>query len=170
MPFLKFCFVNILFTFLSSFLSSSYCDFSQKSTTSAFNFSLTEQLWRCCGCILTASKVTFYSYKVLVSMNKRIFCWIVIVIFLFTVYMIHVDARRVIRPTGPSGKPVQHFKQYPSRKRAQNAAQNAGRGNPPIRHTAHKPGQSPHFHPSNRNGNIRKDGSHYGYPKRQGWY
>ena len=33
------------------------------------------------------------------------------------------------RKTGPSGKPMQHFKDYPNRKSAEDAAKNAGRGN-----------------------------------------
>ena len=33
------------------------------------------------------------------------------------------------RKTGPSGKPMQHFKDYPNRKSAEDAAKNAGKGN-----------------------------------------
>ncbi|OXA58773.1 hypothetical protein Fcan01_06382 [Folsomia candida] len=70
------------------------------------------------------------------------------------------------RKIGGSGKPVQHFKNLPNRKAAENAARNAGKGNTPVRHTPHQPGQTPHFHPADRNGNIIKDGSHYGYPNK----
>ncbi|CAG7831549.1 unnamed protein product [Allacma fusca] len=67
------------------------------------------------------------------------------------------------RKIGGSGKPHLHFILLPSRKAAENAARNAGKGNTPVHHTAHKPGQHPHFHPADRSGNIIKDGSHYGY-------
>jgi len=68
------------------------------------------------------------------------------------------------RPSGPSGDPVLHFVQCNSRKEAKDRAQEAGEGNPPIHHTAHEPGQQPHFHPADKDGNIYKDGSHYQYP------
>ena len=41
-------------------------------------------------------------------------------------------------------------------------------GNTPIHHTAHKPGQSPHFHPAKKDGTIKKDGAHYGYSQKKG--
>jgi hypothetical protein len=67
------------------------------------------------------------------------------------------------RCTGPSGKPILHFKRLPNRKSAEDAARSAGKGNTPVHHTAHEPGQRPHFHPADRYGNIIKDGSHYEY-------
>ncbi|CAG7831550.1 unnamed protein product [Allacma fusca] len=72
------------------------------------------------------------------------------------------------RKIGGSGKPHQHFQQHNSRKAAENAARNAGKGNKPVQHAPHKPGQSPHYHPADRHGNIIKDGSHHQFPKRQG--
>ena len=57
-----------------------------------------------------------------------------------------------------------HCKLCPNRKRAEDAAREAGKGNPPIHHTAHEPGQRLHFHPADRYGNIIKDGAHYEYP------
>ncbi|CAF1684709.1 unnamed protein product, partial [Adineta ricciae] len=33
----------------------------------------------------------------------------------------------------------------------------------PIHHSAHGPGQYPHYHPVDANGEIKKDGTHYGY-------
>ncbi|CAF1396493.1 unnamed protein product [Rotaria sordida] len=70
----------------------------------------------------------------------------------------------IARCEGPSGKPMLHFRLLPNRKSAQEAAREAGRGNPPVHHTAHGPGQRPHFHPADRYGNIIKDGAHYEYP------
>jgi hypothetical protein len=66
---------------------------------------------------------------------------------------------------GPSGKPVLHFKLFPNRKSAEEAARSAGKGNTPVHHAAHGPGERPHFHPADRYGNIIKDGSHYEYPR-----
>lgn len=68
------------------------------------------------------------------------------------------------RCVGPSGKFMLYFKLLPSRKYAEEAAREAGRGNPPVHHAAHEPGQRPHFHPADRHGNIIKDGLHYEYP------
>jgi hypothetical protein len=69
------------------------------------------------------------------------------------------------RCTGPSGKPVLHFKLLPNRKSAEDAARSAGKGNTPVHHAAHGPGERSHFHPADRHGNIIKDGSHYEYPR-----
>lgn len=68
------------------------------------------------------------------------------------------------RCIGPSGKPMLHFKLLPNRKVAEEAAREAGRGNPPVHHAAHGAGERPHFHPADRYGNIIKDGAHYEYP------
>lgn len=74
-------------------------------------------------------------------------------------------ARKIFqRGTGPSGKPLRHFKDLPNRKAAENAARNAGKGNKPIEHKAHKPGQKPHYHPTDKKGKKKDDGSHYRYP------
>lgn len=72
------------------------------------------------------------------------------------------------RGRGPSGEPKRHFDNSPSRKRAEDKAQDAGKGNKPVHHPAHGPGQTNHFHPTNKDGSIRKDGSHYGYGKKKG--
>ncbi|CAF1099196.1 unnamed protein product [Didymodactylos carnosus] len=69
------------------------------------------------------------------------------------------------RDLGPSGKPKRHFSPS-SRKDAKNAAQEAGKGEPPIHHQAHKPGQQAHFHPADKDGNKVEDGSHYQYGKK----
>ncbi len=42
------------------------------------------------------------------------------------------------------------------------------KGNKPQHDTPHKPGQTPHYHPSNKDGSRKKDGTHFGYPKKQG--
>lgn len=72
------------------------------------------------------------------------------------------------RGTGGSGKPRDHFINKNSRKEAENAARDAGKGNKPIHHSPHKPGQSPHFHPADKNGEKINSGQHFGYPKRKG--
>lgn len=72
------------------------------------------------------------------------------------------------RGIGGSGKPRDHFKQLNSRKAAEDAARNAGKGNPPIHHQPHKPGQSPHFHPADKKGEKLNQGQHYSYPKNKG--
>jgi len=77
-----------------------------------------------------------------------------------------IGGRVPSRGTGPSGQPKRHFDQSSNRKTAEDKARNAGKGNPPVEHPAHKPGQNPHFHPTDKKGNIRKDGSHYEYPKK----
>ncbi|CAF1099117.1 unnamed protein product [Brachionus calyciflorus] len=68
------------------------------------------------------------------------------------------------RGSGPSGKPDLHFILKNSRADAEEAAKRAGRGQP-IHHTAHEPDQYPHFHPADRDGNIIKNGQHFGYPQ-----
>ncbi|CAM4977169.1 unnamed protein product [Rotaria socialis] len=35
----------------------------------------------------------------------------------------------------------------------------------PIKHTAHEPDQLPHFHPAGPDGEIKKNGQHFTYPK-----
>ena len=69
------------------------------------------------------------------------------------------------RKSGGSGKPRQHFVDKPNRKTAQESAREAGKGNRPEHHQPHKPDQKPHYHPTNKDGSIKKDGSHYNYPK-----
>jgi hypothetical protein len=74
--------------------------------------------------------------------------------------------RNVIgRKEGPSGKPMLHFIQHSTRKQAEDAARDAGKGNPPLAHPPHGPGQNPHYHPTTKDGSIRKDGSHHEFPK-----
>jgi len=69
------------------------------------------------------------------------------------------------RGTGPSGKPTIHNKQLPNRKTAQEAAREAGKGNPPIHHGPSN-GKNSHFHPADKTGRKLPDGSHYSYPKK----
>jgi hypothetical protein len=83
--------------------------------------------------------------------------------------VIRILGRGVIRilgrGVGGSGKPRQHFTQKKSRKEAQEAARRQGGGRPPIQHNER--GQKSHFHPSDKQGNIRKDGSHFQYGKKK---
>jgi hypothetical protein len=80
----------------------------------------------------------------------------------------------VHRQTGGSGDPRLHFHHSPSRTEAKDRARSHSGGRTPIHHTAHKPGEYPHFHPANKDGKILKDGSHYQYgpkktePQKQG--
>jgi len=67
------------------------------------------------------------------------------------------------RGIGGSGKPRQHFIQMPNRKAAHDAAQRQGGGRPPAHHNER--GRKSHYHPTDKNGNIRKDGTHYQYGK-----
>ena len=69
------------------------------------------------------------------------------------------------RKAGPSGKPMRHLSPVTNRKDAKEAARDAGKGNPPVHHEAHKPGEYPHYHPADEKGNIIKDGSHYRHNK-----
>jgi len=32
-----------------------------------------------------------------------------------------------------------------------------------VHHSAHEPGQRPHYHPTNKDGEIKKSGQHYCY-------
>ncbi|CAF0881720.1 unnamed protein product [Adineta steineri] len=66
------------------------------------------------------------------------------------------------RGVGPSGKPKIHIIQCSSRKKAEDAARNAGKGNPPI-HEAAKSGFPAHFHPADRWGRKIQDGTHFVY-------
>jgi hypothetical protein len=69
------------------------------------------------------------------------------------------------RKDGASGKSMRHLSPVTSRKDAKEAAREAAKGNPPIHHEAHKPGQHPHYHPADEKGDIIKDGSHYRHAK-----
>ncbi|CAG7831552.1 unnamed protein product [Allacma fusca] len=99
---------------------------------------------------------------------------ILAVVVLVTMYIGQSEAQlgkalmNIGRKIGGSGKPQQHFPTYNSRKAAEDAARKAGKGNKPVEHAPHQPGQSPHYHPADKNGNIIKDGSHHQYPNRQG--
>ena len=76
-----------------------------------------------------------------------------------------MDKRNIHRASGPSGDPIQHFPMHPSMSAARDAARQGGSG-PPERHQPHGPGQNPHFHSTNRDGTIKKDGVHYEYPRK----
>ena len=56
----------------------------------------------------------------------------------------------VHRQVGGSGDPRVHFNHSPSQATAENRARSHSGGRTPIHHTAHKPGQYPHFHPTNK--------------------
>ena len=64
------------------------------------------------------------------------------------------------RPLGPSGKPVIHQNNFPTKKAAKDAARNAGNG-APMKHPNPRRGQR-HFHPT-KNGKKVRDGTHYNY-------
>ena len=66
------------------------------------------------------------------------------------------------RPLGPSGKPMIHQKNFPTKKAAKDAARNAGNG-APMKHPSPRRGDQ-HFHPT-RNGKKIADGTHYNYPR-----
>lgn len=65
---------------------------------------------------------------------------------------------------GGSDKATIHKKRFPTRGQAEDAARNAGRGKP-VEHQPHKPGERPHFHPTDKKGEIikggREGGVHY---------
>ena len=76
----------------------------------------------------------------------------------------------VARTAGPSGKPALHFIDKSTKKQAYEAAKHAGKGEP-IHHANTTVGK-PHYHPNNNpkdykglDKNIKKDGTHYTYPK-----
>ena len=76
----------------------------------------------------------------------------------------------VARTAGPSGKPALHFIDKSTKKQAYEAAKHAGKGEP-IHHANPTVGK-PHYHPNNNpkdykglDKNIKKDGTHYTYPK-----
>jgi RHS repeat-associated protein len=66
------------------------------------------------------------------------------------------------RPLGPSGKPMIHQKNFPTKTAAKDAARNAGNG-APMKHPSPRRGDQ-HFHPT-RNGKKIADGTHYNYPR-----
>ncbi|MCC7292499.1 MAG: hypothetical protein IT449_10615 [Phycisphaerales bacterium] len=66
-------------------------------------------------------------------------------------------------PNGPSGKPKRHWPRFPSRSRAEDAAREVGKGNPPIEHPNPTKGP-PHFHPARPDG-TKVPGPHFEYPK-----
>ena len=80
------------------------------------------------------------------------------------------SAGQVARKAGPSGKPSLHFIDKSTKKEAYEAAKHAGKGEP-IHHANPSNGK-PHYHPNNNpkdskglDKNIKKDGTHYTYPK-----
>ena len=67
--------------------------------------------------------------------------------------------KQIVGKMGPSGKPMRHNVQYPSRKAAQDGARNQGKGNPPIQHNGH-------YHGATKDGEKRLPNVHHNYPKR----
>ena len=63
---------------------------------------------------------------------------------------------------GPSGKPMRHFIKHSTRKRAKDAARDAGKG-PPMHHPSPRRGDS-HYHPVEGKGR-KIPGPHHEYPK-----
>jgi RHS repeat-associated protein len=63
---------------------------------------------------------------------------------------------------GPSGKPMIHQINHSSRKKARDAARNAGDGRP-MQHPSPRRGE-PHFHATKKNKKV-KDGTHHNYPE-----
>jgi RHS repeat-associated protein len=63
---------------------------------------------------------------------------------------------------GPSGKPMVHDADMPSKKAAKDAARNAGQGTP-VQHPSPRKGK-PHFHPSDSDGKKKPGSTHYNYP------
>ena len=68
---------------------------------------------------------------------------------------------------GGSGDARLHFNHSPSRAKAEDRARSHSGGRTSVHHTAHKLGQYPHFHPTNSNEDILKDGSHYQYGQKK---
>jgi RHS repeat-associated protein len=66
---------------------------------------------------------------------------------------------------GPSGKPMRHSPQCPTRSSAKDAAQDAGGGKPPVEHSNPKDGTKPHFHPGDADGEKVPGSPHYTYPR-----
>jgi hypothetical protein len=101
--------------------------------------------------------------------------------------VVYAGAAAAARFGGPAVRAVvpkikQVFHQYSTRKAAKEAAQRASRGNKPVSHGAHKPGYSPHYHQTGKNGKPtdfsikREPGStrshriheHFQFPRKQG--
>jgi RHS repeat-associated protein len=65
---------------------------------------------------------------------------------------------------GPSGKPYSHFPQYSTRKDALDAAKNRPGAAGAEEDMAHGPGQDPHFHSVDSEGNRMQPNVHHCYP------
>ena len=64
---------------------------------------------------------------------------------------------------GPSGKPKIHEKTYPTQKAAREGAKRGGYGQP--EHHPNPTVGKPHYHPTDQDNEIIKDGVHHTYPK-----
>jgi hypothetical protein len=64
---------------------------------------------------------------------------------------------------GPSGRPAAHNNDYPTKKRARDAARNAGKS-APVNHPSPTRGK-PHFHPTGADGEKVPGSPHYNYPR-----
>ena len=72
-------------------------------------------------------------------------------------------AAKSTRGAGPSGKPKIHNVNHSSKKAAKEAAQHGGQSKP-----AHHPSPTkgkPHYHSTDKSGNIKKNGVHHNYPR-----
>jgi len=67
--------------------------------------------------------------------------------------------QQVVGKMGPSGKPMIHNVQHSTRKAAEDAARNQGKGNTPIEHTGH-------YHAATEDGEKRLPNVHHNYPKK----
>lgn len=68
------------------------------------------------------------------------------------------------RVAGVDNVPSQNSIRCNGRKDAQEKARNAGKGNPPKHHPADHVEKLPaHWHPVGKDGQIRKDGTHFNY-------
>ena len=64
---------------------------------------------------------------------------------------------------GPSGKPMIHEEDHPTKKRARDAARNEGKG-APVQHPSPTSGK-PHFHPTDKDGDKIPGSTHHIYPE-----
>jgi hypothetical protein len=79
--------------------------------------------------------------------------------------LVHNCSTGADRSIGPSGKPKVHIVNHPTRKRAQDAARNDGRGQPMHHPSPERKGGSPHYHPVDKYGNKTRGGVHHNYPR-----
>jgi hypothetical protein len=64
---------------------------------------------------------------------------------------------------GPSGRPMVHNVDYPTRNRAKDGAKNVSPGGTPVEHSNPVKGK-PHFHPGDKDGNKKPGSAHHNYP------